>query len=168
MPVLFARVAATLPSRQRLDAIPVEPACRRRRPHTCLRSDRLGQVDATFANRSPIPALSRCADLRLRQGSFDAAASLAIGGDHYEIGGDASEKGGTSPGLAFCGAGDGWISGPAASAIAGDMVSLGATNSNRISRRRTIDDEIEQSFSALRNPLHARMRSLAICRSLAP
>ena len=79
MPVLSRRLAAADAGRQRLDAVPAQPACRRRRPHADLRADRLGQVDAAGADRGAVPPLSGARRSSPSTRAVDAAADAGRG-----------------------------------------------------------------------------------------
>ena len=67
----FPGAAAALRQDRRLDAVPAQPACRRRRPHADRRPDRRGQVGAARADGDAVPPLPQQPDLRFRLRRLD-------------------------------------------------------------------------------------------------
>ena len=67
----FQGAAAVLRADRRLDAVPLQPPRRRRRPHARGRADRRRQVGAAGADGAAVPPLRRLPDLRLRLRRLD-------------------------------------------------------------------------------------------------
>ena len=67
----FQGAATVLRADRRLDAVPLQPSCRRCRPHARGRADRRRQVGAAGADGVAVPPLRRLPDLRLRLRRLD-------------------------------------------------------------------------------------------------
>ena len=87
----LAGAAALLREDRGLDAVPVLPSCRRRRPHVDRRPDRRGQKRSSGSDGAAVPPLCGSQVFAFDFGGSIRAAALAMGGDWHDLGGALSD-----------------------------------------------------------------------------